>query len=160
MSKSPYTCGGLIEKLDPNHCREVMEQSANQGVPIFIVDDLRTTNDPLTLLLRGIVIKLGITKEGFEANHRKTATQAYMSVNNMNYERNNMRRSMFSPEVTSKFFYKFLTAMSLDIVDMSITVNVQETGEVVTISLNDIKKVIKDNPYHPSIVTSNIDHVE
>ena len=150
----------LLGRVDPSKCNDVINTAQNQGTPLFTVDDLRTTSHPLARLLRYYVIRNNITKEKFEAMHRKLSLQMFMSINNMNYERNNMKRSLSQAKITWDFLEKFLLVCGEDLLDFSIVTSNHNTGEVSTTSLSDAIEMIKDNPYHPNIIINRVTHVE
>ena len=158
--KMPGTnANDMLSRIDSKQLQNVMQGSPSQGTPIFTVEDLRTTVRPLAQLVRLFMIREGITKEKFAMFHRSMAMRTYMSTNNINYDRNNMSRAMTCQDVTWGFLEKLLGICNFDLVDVTLTLSNRETGEVSTISKSDVQELIKDNPYHPSIVIERVEKV-
>lgn len=149
----------MLSRIDPMQCNQVVKDAQNSGTPLFTVNDLRTTTHPLAQIVRLLLIRNNITREKFEALHRKMGMQTYMSANNMNYERNNMRRALAQGDITWNFLEKLLVVCGFDLTDVTLTLSNRETGEITTISRSDVQDLIKDNPYHPSIILNRVDKV-
>lgn len=149
----------MLATIDSSQFDQVVKGSPNNGRPIFTINDLRTTVRPLAQLVRLLMIRNGITEEKFRMFHRNMAMQTCMAANNINYDRNNTWRAMTQQDVTWCFLEKLLSVCNFDLVDISLTLVNRETGEVSTISKSDVQELIKDNPYHPSIVLERVDGV-
>ena len=149
----------MLSRIDSKQLQTVVQGSPSQGTPIFTVEDLRTTVRPLAQLVRLLMIREGITKEKFTMLHRNMASRTYMATNNINYDRNNTGRAMACQDVTWGFLEKLLGICNFDLVDVTLTLANRETGEVTTISKSDVQELIKDNPYHPSIIIERVEKV-
>ena len=149
----------MIQRIDPSVCNQVVQTAQKAGTPIFTTNDLRTTQHPLAQMIRMLVIRENITKETFEDKHRAMALQTCMTTNNMNYERNNMRRALIQPDITWNFLEKFLTVCGFDIIDVTVLLSNRQTGEVSTLKRSDVQDIIKDNPYHPNITLTRVNQV-
>lgn len=153
------SAGDMLSRIDSTQYRQVVQASPSQGKPIFTINDLRTTVRPLAQIVRLLMIREGITEEKFRMYHRNMALQTYMATNNINYDRNNMSRAMTQQDVTWCFLEKLLAVCNYDLVDVTLTLSNRETGEVTTISKSDVQELVKDNPYHPTIIIDKVDGV-
>lgn len=129
------------------------------GDPIFDVNSLRETAQPLAQLARLIMIKYGVSLDSLKDSHRKMAMRTFMPTNTMSHDFNNTKRSSTSVKLTWDALEKFLIVMGLDITDISITTKNRETGEIETWSRSEVYELIKDNPYHPSLQIIRVDKV-
>lgn len=143
----------MVNKIDPMIYKNVVKQSQEQGTPIFTEADLKTTTHPLAQMVRMLFIKNNITQEKFQALHYDLAMRTFMSANNMNYERNNMKRSLVQNEITWNFFEKVLMVLGYDLTDITFTLFDKKTNEVGTISRSDVNSLLNTDPYHS---TANI----
>lgn len=150
----------LLKRINPTGLSDMVQKAQDNGDPIFTLDSLRTTQQPLALILRLLFINHGITRKKFEQMHRKMAQESCMATNTMSYARNNMLRSLPQTDITWNFLEKICAVMGLDIKDMTLTLQKRDTGEVFTISKSEALDLVKDNPYPPNIIVSRNNSIQ
>lgn len=140
----------FLNKIDPREMQEVIS-AVSQEVPMFTVEDLRTTSQPLAQIARLFLIKKGVTKERFDFLFKQYAQDTYMSTQDMTSNRNNMRRSLHQPAMTYRTLERLLLICKFAVVDLAVTVRNQETGEVITLALDDVRHMVDRSPFKSSI---------
>lgn len=149
----------MINNIDPNIYKNVVKQSQEQGTPIFTQADLKTTTHPLAQLIRMLFIRDNITLEKFQALHYDLAMRTFMSANNMNYERNNMKRSLMQNEITWNFFEKILMVLGYDLADITLQLFDKKSNQLDSISRSDVTNAIKNDPYHPTAALNTVNSI-
>ncbi len=132
-----------LAQIDPDHASQVMKNASTTGTPLFTVDDLRSTGMPIALLARLLVLKEGISKEKFVSIHRNRCLQSCMTANDINTNRNNIIRALKLDTMTWDFFEKLLPNLGFNLIDMQVTLSNIETGETITVSLNEIPEMVR-----------------
>lgn len=150
----------LLQRINPAGLSDMVQKAQDNGDPIFTLDSLRTTQQPLALILRLLFINNHVTRKKFEQLHRKMAQESCMATNTMSYARNNMLRSLPQTDITWNFLEKICAVMGFNILDMTLTLQKKETGEVFTVSKSEALDLVKDNPYPPNIVVSKATSIQ
>lgn len=149
----------MLHRINPHGVTEVVNRASMVGTPIFTINDLKTTQQPLALLVRLLFIQNNITKEKFEALHLKMAQETYMPTNRISYDKNNLLRSAIMPEITWNLFEKLMIVLGLNLQNITVTLQRMDTKEVFQISKDEVRELIKDNPYPPNIIVKRVDGV-
>ena len=159
MDNKDTSFAAMLAKVNPEKVVGTVKQVQTEGTPIFTVNDLRTTMHPLAQLARLFLIENGISREKFESLHRKRATDLCMATNNMNYERNNMRRALVQGEITWNFLEKLFLVCGFDLADIQLTLVEKESGEIKTLKRSDVMKVLQENPSPASELLKKMTHI-
>lgn len=142
----------ILHSITPTEYNQTMSRAMRKGIPLFTVNDLRTTQHTLAQVLRYISIADSISKDTLRELHRKMATQTFMPTNKITEDFNNISRSIMFPRVTWDLFEKAILIMGYDVTDVQFQLVNRETGECIKISKSDVAKLVTDNPVAPIVV--------
>lgn len=125
---------------------------AKQGQPLFTVESLKETYNPLAQLIRLYCIRKNITKEDLFDMHQKYCMGSDLLSNAIGYDRHNTKKTLMLPDVTFSFTEKFFRIMNSDITNLTITLRNRETGLIEELSVNDVIELVgRNSPYSDRI---------
>lgn len=131
----------VLKGLSANDIEKVT--MVNVGTPFFLPEQLKDVSHPLTLLVRYLFLVEGITLESFVQKFRGMIEVSNMAPSEMNYSRNNIKRSLKEDNVS---FARLETACHIcgyDIRDIELTLVHRDTNQVIKISLGEIYKFVE-----------------
>ncbi len=113
------------------------------GEPIFEINDLTTTVNPIARLLRFIFLDKNITTNVLHDAHFESERATGKLLRDINTSRNNMIKALGKERMTVQQFERILDVLKLQILDLSYTIQDTNTGEVKVYSLSDIPEFLR-----------------
>lgn len=123
------------------------------GEPIFEINDLTTTVNPIARLLRFIFLDKNITTNVLHEAHFESERATGKLLRDINTSRNNMIKALGKERMTVQQFERILDVLKLQILDLSYTIQDTKTGEVKVYSLSDIPAFLEK--HNISLVDEN-----
>ena len=119
------------------------------GKQLFTFEDVFKTSHPLSRLMRMILASNGVTIEEFDKKHHAFAEAAGLMTNQINYNRNNIKKAISKPKVSYWMFEQVINAIfGYGLKDIHMKLVNPNTGEIEEYSLSDIeakgKELYKD----------------
>ena len=113
-------------------------RNTDPGNIIFNPDEVVKTNHPLTRLFRLIMSKLQVTHEQFNTAHNNYSIQSGFLPSTIDYNRNNIKKSMKKNKITYRIFEHVLgVILGYNILDLVTQINDPKTGLTKTYKLSD-----------------------
>lgn len=140
MSEQRPTVGIDFSGLSDTDIRKVT--TVKNGTPFFVAEQLKESRHPLTLLVRYLFIREGVTLEDFVLRYRGMLETSGMSPTEVNYTRNNIKRSLKEPIVSWPRMEVACNICGYDISNVTIDLTKRDTGEMITVSLAEIYNYI------------------
>ena len=113
-----------------------------KGQPIFNLADLCGAKSQTAQLLRLFLIERGITRDDLRAKHHERRVADGMPANNISSDYNNIKRNISSQEPTLYYLQGLLYILGYDLTKLQLTVTDRVSGEVTTISTDDVKRIL------------------
>jgi hypothetical protein len=110
------------------------------GTPMFTTDQVFATSHFLDHLIRGIFVKLGVSKEDFnEMYARYTVEVLGLPKANANHNKGNLTKPLRNGNISPMVFQRTLAVLKLYLTDVSISV-IDTDGEETTFRLSEFKE--------------------
>lgn len=106
---------------------------------MFNKDDISLACTPLVRLLRIIFVRRGVTHDDFVQKHIDYFNRVGLPSTQLNYDKNNLRRTLDDPEKLSykMFMHVIMNILHADVVEYSVVLKDPVTGVEEKYSSND-----------------------
>ncbi len=139
----------MLKRLDTSNIISLTEHNRRTANPVFTIDDLKTTHHCLALIMRMLLVACNMSTDEFNSRFNEFNNQDRKTKVTT---RNNMKRTIQNRNLTFVSFTDILVYLGFTLVDLSVTVRDARTGDVRTISMEDVRDALKDNAIPEHIV--------
>jgi hypothetical protein len=139
----------IRKSVDAHKATQVLKGPKRTANPMFDTKDLRESDDQVAKLVKLLFITNGVTEEKFTEMWRRYAQREHIVGDS---KRSNLSKALKKNNITWRtFVVDVLPMFGLILQNVVLTLKDPETGEVKTLSMNDVNQRISNefpNDYH------------
>lgn len=130
----------IRKSVDADQAAKILRRPKRTANPMFTVDDLKASDDQVAKLVKLLFIANGITEEKFTEMFRRYAQRAHLEGDS---KRSNLSKALKKNNITWRtFVIDVLPMFGLILQNVVLTLKDPNTGEVSTLSMDDVNERI------------------